>query len=142
MKRYAIAIGLLAALVGCGGAGDTGRLPSLYQGGWTGNWNSSDAADGGPISFTVSADGSFSGTIETKSATGTVSGHIDKYGALTGVSSFTGGGNMIMGGQVTMSSGRISSNFNYVVSGIQYGGSFDCGAGAVGGGSGSTSGGG
>ncbi|HLO98855.1 MAG TPA: hypothetical protein VK171_09705 [Fimbriimonas sp.] len=135
IKRYAIAVGLLAALVGCGGAGDTGRLPSLYQGSWAGNWNSSDAADGGAISFTVSADGSFSGTIATKSTSGSVSGHIDKYGALTGVSSFAGGGNMIMGGAVTMSSGRISSNFNYVVSGIQYGGSFDCGAGAAGGGS-------
>lgn len=141
MKRYAIAVATLAVLViGCGGAGDTGRLPSLYQGSWSGNWNSSDAADGGPIEFTVTADGSFSGTIETKSAAGTVAGHIDKTGKLTGISSFTGGSNMIMGGQVTMSSGRISSNFNYVVSGIQYGGSFDCGAAAAAGGS--TSGGG
>jgi hypothetical protein len=140
MRKYGIVAILAGLVVGCGGAGDTGNLSSLYQGSWAGNWNSSDANDGGGISLTVTADGSFTGTIATKFSTGTFGGHIDKNGRLTAVSSFASGGNMIVGGAVTMSSGRLSSNFNYVVNGIQYGGSFDCGTG--GGTTGSTSGGG
>ena len=145
MKRQLAVVAILAGLiVGCGGAGDTGHLTSMYQGAWTGTWNSSDANDGGAIALTITADGSFTGTIANKFTSGTIGGQIDKSGRLTGVGSFTAGNNMIIGGAVTMSSGRISSNFSYVVNGIQYGGSFDCGAGAASTGStgGSTSGGG
>lgn len=140
MRRMIGVAAVLAAglIIGCGGAGDTGHLSSMYQGSWTGSWSSSDANDGGAFSIAVTADGSFTGTITTKFATGTVGGHIDKNGGLTAVASFTAGSNMIIGGAVTMSSGRISSNFSYVVNGVQYGGSFDCGAG---GGSTATSGG-
>jgi hypothetical protein len=140
MRKYGIVAILAALVIGCGGAGDTGHLSSLYQGAWSGNWNSSDASDGGGISLTVTADGSFTGTIANKFASGTFGGHIDKTGRLTAIASFASGGNMIIGGAVTMSSGRLSSNFSYVVNGIQYGGSFDCGAG--GGTTGTTSGGG
>jgi hypothetical protein len=139
MRKYALVALLAGLVVGCGGAGDTSHLSSLYQGSWSGNWNSSDANDGGAIGLVVTSDGSFTGTIATKFASGTLGGRIDKSGRLTGVGSFTTGSNMIIGGAVTMSSGRISSNFTYVVNGVQYGGSFDCGAG---GGTGSTSGGG
>lgn len=142
MKRYGMYVILAGLIVGCGGAGDTGLLPSLYQGAWTGSWNSSDANDTGAISFTITADGSLSGTISTKAATGTIAGHVDKTGSLTAIASFTAGGNMVIGGKVTMSSGRISSNFNYVTMGIQYGGSFDCGAGSSTGSTATTSGGG
>lgn len=131
MKRYGLVAILAGLVIGCGGAGDTSHLSSLYQGSWTGTWNSSDANDGGPIALTVTADGSFTGSISNKFATGTFGGQIDNAGRLTGVGSFASGGNMIVGGAVTMSSGRISSNFSYVVNGIQYGGSFDCGAGAT-----------
>jgi hypothetical protein len=126
-KFYGIGVILAGLVIGCGGAGDTSHLSSMYQGAWTGTWNSSDANDGGAITLTVTADGSYTGTIANKFTTGTLGGQIDKTGRLTGVASFTTGGNMIMGGAVTMSSGRISSNFSYVVNGIQYGGSFDCG---------------
>jgi hypothetical protein len=129
MKKYGIVAILAGLVIGCGGAGDTSHLSSLYQGSWNGTWRSSDASDGGALSLKVTADGSFSGTIANKFNSGTFGGQIDKSGRLTGIASFAAGGNMIIGGAVTMSSGRISSNFNYVVNGIQYGGSFDCGAG-------------
>lgn len=128
MYKYgliAVAAGLL--IIGCGGAGDTGNLPSLYQGSWSGTWNSPDANDSGNIAFTVAVDGSLTGTISNKSASGTIGGLINKSGKLTAVASFASGGNMVIGGAVVMSSGRISSNFNYTQMGIQYGGSFDCG---------------
>ncbi|MEI7984101.1 MAG: hypothetical protein WCI55_00615 [Armatimonadota bacterium] len=140
MKKYGIVAILAGLIVGCGGAGDTSHLSSLYQGSWSGTWNSSDANDGGAITLVVTADGSFTGSIANKFASGTFGGQINKAGGLTGVGSFTSGGNMIVGGAVTMSSGRISSNFSYLVNGIQYGGSFDCGA--AGGSTGTTSGGG
>jgi hypothetical protein len=129
MKKYGFIVAILAGLiVGCGGAGDTSHLSSLYQGSWSGSWSSSDANDGGAISLIVTADGSFTGTIATKTASGTLGGQIDKSGHLTGVGGFASGGNMIIGGAVTMSSGRLSSNFSFVKNGIQYGGSFDCGS--------------
>ncbi len=129
MKKLAL-IPVLAGLfiIGCGGAGDTGKLPSLYLGAWSGNWTSPDANDGGAITLTVATDGSFTGTIASKFGSGGFSGLIDKNGKLTGIGSFTGGANMVIGGMVTMASGRISSNFSYTQMGIQYGGSFDCGA--------------
>ena len=138
MKKFGV-IAVLAGviIIGCGGAGDTGNLPSLYQGSWSGNWSSPDANDSGAIAFTVAVDGSLTGTIANKSGSGTFGGLINKSGHLTAVGSFASGGNMVIGGMVTMSSGRISSNFNYTQMGIQYGGSFDCGAG--GGTTGSTS---
>ena len=130
---------ILAGLViGCGGAGDTSHLSSQYQGSWSGTWNSSDANEGGAIALVITSDGSFTGTIANKFGSGTLGGQIDKNGHLTGVGSFTAGSNMIIGGAVTMSSGRISSNFSYVVNGIQYGGSFDCGAGSTTGSTAST----
>lgn len=141
MKKYGIVAILAGLIVGCGGAGDTSHLSSLYQGSWSGSWNSSDANDSGAISLTVTADGSFTGSIANKFASGTFGGQINKSGRLTAIGSFTSGGNMIVGGAVTMSSGRLSSTFSYTVNGIQYGGSFDCGS-ASGGSTGSTSGGG
>lgn len=140
MKKYGLVAILAGLVVGCGGAGDTSHLSSLYQGAWTGSWNSSDANDGGAIAMTVTSDGSFTGTIATRFNSGSIGGQIDKDGRLTAIASFTAGGNMIIGGAVTMSSGRISSNFNYNKNGIQYGGSFDCGSGS--GSTGTTSGGG
>jgi len=132
MKHFALVALLGALIVGCGGAGDTSRLPSLYLGSWSGTWNSSDANDTGAISFTVATDGSMTGSITTKTGTGTLGGLIDKNGNLNAVASFTtGGNNMIIGGAVLMSSGRVSSNFSYVQMGVQYGGSFDCGAGST-----------
>ena len=139
MKQFAMVAILAGLVVGCGGAGDTSHLSSLYQGAWTGSWSSSDANDGGVISLTITADGSYTGTIATRFKSGTLGGQIDKSGHLTGVASFAAGSNMIMGGAVTISSGRLSSNFNYVVNGIQFGGSFDCGSGST---TGSTAGGG
>ena len=136
MRKYGLVAILAGLVVGCGGAGDTSHLSSLYQGSWSGAWSSSDANDGGALTLIVTADGSFTGTIANKFTAGTIGGQIDKNGHLTGIGSFTAGGNMIIGGAVTMSSGRLSSNFSYVVNGIQYGGSFDCGAG--GGSTGST----
>ena len=140
MKRYALVAILAGFVVGCGGAGDTSHLTSFYQGAWSGSWNSSDANDSGAINFTVTSDGSFSGSIATKFASGSIGGQIDKDGRVTAIATFSSGGNMIIGGAATISSGRISSNFNFTKNGIQYGGSFDCGKG--GGSTGTTSGGG
>lgn len=131
MRKVGIlAIVAAGLIIGCGGAGDTGKLPSLYVGSWTGTWTSPDANDSGAIDFTVANDGSVTGTIANKTASGTLGGLIDKNGKLTAVGSFASGNNMVIGGAVTMSSGRLSSNFNYVSMGIQYGGSFDCGSGS------------
>ena len=129
IKRYALVALLAGLVIGCGGAGDTSHLSSQYQGAWTGTWNSSDANNGGAITLTVTADGSFAGTIATKTASGTFGGQINNSGRLTGVGSFASGSNMLIGGEVVISSGRLSSNFSYTVNGIQYGGSFDCGTG-------------
>jgi hypothetical protein len=125
MKKFTWMIGVAAVCYGCGGAGDTGRLPSLYQGSWSGTWSSGDANDTGSISFTVTSDGSYSGLIARKSGSGTISGTIDKRGTLSGVAAFATGGNWLMGGTVTTNSNRLISSFSYTTNGIQYGGNFD-----------------
>jgi hypothetical protein len=133
MKKLTLMMGIAAVCYGCGGAGDTGRLPSLYQGTWGGTWSSGDANDNGNINLTVTADGSYSGSITKKSGTGSISGTIDKRGALTGVASFPAGGNWLMGGTVTSNSNRLISSFSYTTNGIQYSGNFDVAPGSGGG---------
>jgi hypothetical protein len=136
IKRMGLMLGIATLAYGCGGAGDTGRLPSIYQGSWTGTWSSGDANDNGSISFTVTSDGSFDGTIAKKSGSGTVSGTIDKRGTLSGVAAFSTGGNWLMGGGVTTNSNRLISSFSYTTNGVQYSGNFDVapGGGSTGGG--------
>jgi hypothetical protein len=134
MKRIVLMAGIAAVCYGCGGAGDTSLLPSLYQGSWSGTWSSGDANDSGAIAFVVTSDGSFSGTISKKNGSGTVSGKIDKRGSLNGVAAFPTGGNWLMGGAVTTSSNRLISSFSYVTNAIQYSGNFDVAAGTSGGG--------
>ena len=141
MFKYSVIVVGLAALVvfGCGGAGDTSRLDSMYKGRWSGNWTSSDKNDNGPIAFTVTSDGSLSGSISgPSSGSGTIGGQIDKYGKFTGVASFPTGGNWMISGQTVLNNARLSSNFAFVVNGIQYGGAFD--AGFAGGGTGTGTG--
>jgi hypothetical protein len=135
MKRVAIALFGLALLSGCGGAGDTALLPSLYKGSWAGTWASADANDNGSISFVVTTDGSVSGSMADKSgATGTIAGFINKSGSLTAVTSFPTGGNMVIGGTVTTNGGRLVGSFSYTRLGVNYGGNFDVGPASSGGG--------
>lgn len=122
-----VAATICAFAIGCGGAGDTGNLPSLYLGSWGGTWTSGDASDSGSISLVVTSDGSVSGTITRKSGSGTVAGLIEKNGKLSAVASFASGGNMVIGGSVQLTAGRLISSFNYVQTGITYSGTFDCG---------------
>jgi len=128
MKRALIAGSLfgLIALSGCGGAGDTANLPSLYQGTWSGNWSSGAGRDSGTISLVVLMDGSVSGTIARSSGSGNVSGFIQKNGKLSAVASFSTGGNMVMGGNVQLTNGRLVGSFSYAMMGIEYAGFFDC----------------
>jgi|LauGreDrversion4_2_1035121.scaffolds.fasta_scaffold640626_1 hypothetical protein len=135
MKRAVIALFGLALLTGCGGAGDTAFLPSLYKGSWTGTWASGDANDNGNISFAVTTDGSLSGTMADKTgATGNIAGFVNKSGSLTAVTSFAAGGNMVIGGTVTTNGGRLIGSFTYTRLGVNYGGNFDVGTGSSGGG--------
>jgi hypothetical protein len=145
LKRTSIVV-LTAGLLlisGCGGAGDTSRLDSIYKGGWSGNWVSSDWNDRGTIAITVTGDGSFGGSIAgtAKTGSGTFSGQIDKYGKLIGVASFPTGNNWIVGGQMTLNNARITSNFSFTINGVQYGGAFDAGTTSGGTTGGSTAGG-
>lgn len=135
MKRAAIALFGLALLSGCGGAGDTALLPSLYLGNWSGTWSSGDANDTGKMSFIVTTDGSLSGTMTDKTGTtGTIAGFINKSGSLTAVTSFAAGGNMVIGGTVTTNGSRLVGSFSYTRLGVNYGGNFDVGPSASGGG--------
>jgi len=139
VKRAVLAGALfsLIALSGCGGAGDTANLPSLYQGNWGGTWSSGAGRDSGTISLVVLMDGSVSGSIARSSGSGSISGFIQKNGKLNAVASFAAGGNMVMGGNVQLTNGRLVGSFSYVMMGVEYAGFFDC---SQGGGSGSTGG--
>lgn len=138
LKRNSLVVVLAASLIavsGCGGAGDTSRLDSIYKGDWSGSWVSSDWNDRGSVSLNVTGDGSFGGSIAgtPKTGSGTFSGQIDKYGKIIGIASFPTGNNWIVGGQMTLNNARISSNFSFTVNGVQYGGAFDAGTSAGGG---------
>ncbi|MBI1335095.1 MAG: hypothetical protein GC165_19705 [Armatimonadetes bacterium] len=127
MRKVGIlAVAAASLIIGCGGAGDTSNLPSLYVGDWTGTWTSVDANDTGAIALTVTSNGSFSGTIATKTDSGTISGVIDKHGSMNAIGTFTNSPNMVITGAVTLNNGDITSNFTYTVNGVKYGGSFDC----------------
>ena len=131
---------IFAMTIGCGGAGDTGNLPSLYQGSWGGTWASGSGSDNGNVSLTVSADGSVSGTMTRKVGSGTVAGLIEKNGRISAVSSYAAGGNMVIGGSVQLTAGRLIGSFNYVQTGVSYAGTFDCGPATGSGSTGSTGG--
>jgi hypothetical protein len=135
MKRAAIALFGLALLSGCGGAGNTSLLPSLYAGNWAGTWDSGDANDNGNMSFVITTDGSLSGSMVDKvGATGSIAGFVNKSGSLTAVTSFPAGGNMVIGGTVTTNGGRLVGSFSYTRLGVNYGGNFDVGPASSGGG--------
>ncbi len=135
MKRAAIALFGLALLSGCGGSGDTSVLPSIYRGSWSGTWGSGDANDNGNIAFAITNDGSLSGSMTDKlGTTGNIAGFVNKSGSLTAVTSFTGGSNMVIGGTVTTNGGRLVGSFSYTRLGVTYGGNFDVGPAASGGG--------
>lgn len=135
MKRVGIALIGLALLSGCGGAGNTSVLPSLYKGNWSGTWASGDANDNGNIAFAVTTDGSLSGTMTDKSgSTGNIAGFVNKSGNLTAVTSFAAGGNMVIGGTVTTNGGRLVGSFSFTRLGVNFGGNFDVGPASSGGG--------
>jgi hypothetical protein len=130
-KQIISTLGLAALLFGCGGAGDTANLPSMYMGSWSGTWDSRDANETGAISLAVTTDGSASGTLADSTGTGQLAGTINKNGRLTAIVSFSTGRNMVITGNVTSNGNRLTSSFNYERGGIQYGGSFDTQRGAA-----------
>lgn len=114
-----------ACLAGCGGSSSSSDpLPSLYMGSWTGTWSGPLTNDGGTLTFTVTADGSFSGSMSRSSGSGTIGGIISNTGKMTGTASFATDGNFLISGQVVSAPGTLSGSFNYSWLGQEYTGSF------------------
>ncbi len=124
MQRAVLIGSMVIAVAGCGGS-NTSTLPSLYEGSWNGTWNGPQTNDGGTLTFTVSADGSVTGTMSRKGGlSGSFGGIINNTGKLTATSAFSGSGNFIISGQVALGSGSLSGSFNYDWLGSEYQGTF------------------
>lgn len=126
-------LGTAAALLGgCGGHNDL-RLPSLYEGNWTGNWTSAEAADGGALTLKIGQDGSFTGTMARKGGlSGAVTGLVNDTGHFQAISAFPTTGNFAMDGAMTTSSTGLNGNYTYKWEGTTYNATFTATTGATG----------
>jgi hypothetical protein len=124
LRNLAIFATAAVFMAGCGGSNNS-TLPNLYQGDWNGSWVGPLANDGGNITWTITSDGSFSGTMtRTGGLTGNTSGIVSSSGQYTATAGFPSSGNFLMRGAVVLDNGEMEGAFSYSWLGKTYEGNF------------------
>ena len=115
LRNLAICATAAVVMAGCGGSDNSNStLPSLYAGSWSGTWAGPEANDGGSLTWTVTSDGSLSGTMDrTGGVSGSTSGVISNTGQFTSTAGFATDGNFLIRGAVAIDNGDLVGSFSY-----------------------------
>jgi len=125
LRTLAICVGAAALMAGCGGTDTNNPLPSIYAGSWTGNWTGVEANDGGTLTWTVTSDGSMSGTMgRSGGISGDTSGIVANTGQYTATAGFSTGGNFLIRGAAVLYNNALNGTFSYSWLGRVYNGTF------------------
>lgn len=112
---------LVLLVVGCGGSSGGSNVNNPFAGTWAGSWVLSDGSASGTSVVTIAGDGTTTGATEQTAPfsvpNGSISGHVDNNGNISGSYSYPGQGTYGFSGTLSFGGAGLIGNFQQQTAG-------------------------